>query len=64
MNKTAPNGRDFDLLPGATLTRSAGTGARGTWQCLLNLIHVATTNTAGSSGRCICKRLGSILGAG
>ena len=41
MNKTAPNGRDFDLLPGATLTFAVPVpDARGTWQCLLNLIHV------------------------
>ncbi len=41
INKTPLNGRDFELPPGATVTFSVPVpGALGTWQCLLNLIHV------------------------
>jgi hypothetical protein len=41
MNKTVLNGRDFDLLPGASLTFAVPVPeAHGTWQCLLNLIQV------------------------
>ena len=41
-NKTSLTGEDFQLPPGATVTFSVPTpDARGTWQCLLNLIHVS-----------------------
>ena len=40
-NKTSLTGEDFQLPPGATVTFSVPTpDARGTWQCLLSLIHV------------------------
>lgn len=40
-NKTPLNGQDFDLPPGATVTFSVPVpDAHGTWQCLLNLMHV------------------------
>ena len=40
-NKTPLNLGDFQLLPGTTVTFSVPVpDARGTWQCLLSLVHV------------------------
>ncbi len=42
---TPLSGEDFQLPPGATVTFSVpAPGARGTWQCLLNLTHVYDYN--------------------